>query len=182
MDQLTNEGKRAAGGDTRTPQARQDIAKREEQIVALRLRHTPYSAIGRQLGITRQSAQTAFNKSLRRTITQDIKTHHRTELAELELEQSEVWKILDREENRKNDRTRLACLDRLNRVYIRRARLLGLDAPQKLDLRGLYDSGVDEASAESTENQRIWHALPVEEQIRIYEALTNAKAARGRSN
>jgi hypothetical protein len=56
MDQLTNAPKRPAGGDTRTPQAKQEIARREEQIVALRLRHHSFAAIGRAVGITKQSA------------------------------------------------------------------------------------------------------------------------------
>jgi hypothetical protein len=33
MDQATNESKRGAGGDTRTPQAKQEIARREQQIL-----------------------------------------------------------------------------------------------------------------------------------------------------
>jgi hypothetical protein len=53
MDQVTNEPKRG-GGDTRTPQAKQEIAKREEQIVALRLRHHSFAAIGRVVGISEQ--------------------------------------------------------------------------------------------------------------------------------
>jgi hypothetical protein len=61
MDQAPFEpSKRSRGGDTHTPQARVDIARREEQIVALRLRHHSYSAIGRVVGISKQNAQKAF--------------------------------------------------------------------------------------------------------------------------
>src|SRR3984893_8581653 len=43
--------KSTRGGDTHTPQARIDIARREEQIVALRLRHIPFAAIARTVGV-----------------------------------------------------------------------------------------------------------------------------------
>ena len=48
MDQAPFEpSKSTRGGDTRTPQARVDIARREEQIVAFRLRHIPFAAVAR---------------------------------------------------------------------------------------------------------------------------------------
>ena len=86
MDQATNEFKRGAGGDTRTPQAKQEIARREQQIVALRLRHHSFAAIGRVVGISKQNAQKTFHRALRRNTDQDIQTHHRSELAELDVE------------------------------------------------------------------------------------------------
>ena len=43
----------------------------------------------------------------------------------------------------------------MNRIHIRRAHLLGLDAPTKLDVRGLYRNGADEMSDEQFENERI---------------------------
>jgi DNA-binding CsgD family transcriptional regulator len=54
------------GGDTRTSSAKQATARREEQIVALKLRHHSYSAIARVVGISRQSAQKAFLRALHR--------------------------------------------------------------------------------------------------------------------
>jgi transposase-like protein len=57
-----------------------------QQIVALRLRGVSFHEIGRVIGIGRVSAFRAFNKALHRNTDQDIQTHHRTELAELEME------------------------------------------------------------------------------------------------
>jgi len=85
MDQATNEPKRA-GGDHRTPGAKQEVAKREQQIVALRLRHHSFTAIGRVVGISRQNAQKTYLRALHRNTDADIQTHHRGELAELEIE------------------------------------------------------------------------------------------------
>ena len=92
MDQVTNEiPKRGAGGDARTPQAKLESARREQQIVALRLRGVSFFEIGRLLGITRQSAHRAFLKALRRNTDQDIQTHHRAELGKLDMEETNVW-------------------------------------------------------------------------------------------
>src|ERR1700726_496304 len=71
MDQAPFEpSKRSRGGDTHTPQARVDIARREEQIVALRLRHIPFAAIARTVGVNKSNAIRAFNKALRRNTDQ----------------------------------------------------------------------------------------------------------------
>jgi hypothetical protein len=48
----------------------------------------------------------------------------------------------------------------LNRIHIRRAKLLGLDAPQDLDLSGIYRRGGDEMSAERIERQAVLEAFP----------------------
>ena len=44
MDQLTNETRKRSGGDARTPQARLESARREQQIVALRIYDVFYQA------------------------------------------------------------------------------------------------------------------------------------------
>ena len=91
MDQLSN----PAGGDKRTPQARLEIAKREEQIVALRLRKVPYSAIARTVGVSHQAAIKAFDRALHRNTDTTIGIMHRTEAAELDHEQRACWIIFD---------------------------------------------------------------------------------------
>ena len=172
MDQLSNEpSKRPAGGDKRTPQAKENIAKREQQIVALRLRHHSFTAIGRVVGVSKQSARSAFNKALRRNTDQDIQTVHRSELAELDAEASAAWELTDTKDSPK---TRAAGLAALNRIHIRRARLLGLDAPQKLDVSGIYQRGGDDLSAEQRAREAVIEALPIEEQRRIYELFYQA--------
>jgi hypothetical protein len=113
------------GGDTRTPGAKQKIAQREEQIVALRLRHHSFTAIGRVVGLSRQNCQKAFVLALHRTTNADIQTHHRSELAELEAGAKVAWELVDVKENPK---TRAAGLTILNQIHIRRDKLLGLDA------------------------------------------------------
>ena len=129
MDQLTNETRKRSGGDARTPQARLESARREQQIVALRLRGVSFFEIGRVLGITRQSAHHAFNKALRRNTDQDIQTHHRGELAKLDMEEANVWRAMDA--NKENWQAQMSGTAQLRGIHVRRSKLLGLDAPTK---------------------------------------------------
>jgi hypothetical protein len=163
MTKATNRG----GGDHRSKQAKVDIAKREEQIVALRLRAISFAVIGRTVGISRQAAQRAFQKALQRNTNKTIQTHHRSELAELEMEQSRLWQTLDQEKD--NWKAVVACMAAINRIHIRRARLLGLDAPQKLDIQGLYRSGGDEMSAVRMARQAAYESLSLEDQAKLLE-------------
>jgi hypothetical protein len=69
----------------------------------------------------------------------------------------------------------------LRGIHIRRAKLLGLDAPQKLDIRDFYKKGGDDASAEQLAREAVIEALPIEEQRRIYDLFYQAgkRAAAG---
>ena len=57
---MTNDSSKGAGGDKHSAQAKQEIARREEQIVALRLRHHSFAAIGRVVGVSKQAAQRTY--------------------------------------------------------------------------------------------------------------------------
>jgi hypothetical protein len=160
------------GGDHRTPGAKQQIARRERQIVELRLRHHSFTAIARVVGITRQNAQKTFARALHRNTDQDLQTHHRSELAELEMEAAAAWELVDAKDSPKSRAQGLAAL---NRIHIRRARLLGLDAPQKLDISAFYARGVNQLSEERMVRQAVLEALPLDEQERIYDMFAAAR-------
>jgi hypothetical protein len=127
---------------------------------------------GRVVGVSKQAAQKAYFKALHRNTDQDISTHHRSELAELDAEASAAWELVDTKDSPK---ARAAGLAALNRIHIRRAHLLGLDAPTKLDVRGLYRTGIDEISAERQARRAVLEALPIEEQRRIFEVFYQAR-------
>jgi hypothetical protein len=174
MDQTPNDdSRRGRGGDQHTPQAKQRIAQREEQIVQLRLRRIPFSAIARTVGVSKGQAVRGFYRALRRNTDQDIKAHHRQELADLEMEQAKYWSIIDAQKD--NWKAQVAALRALNLLHIRRAHLLGLDAPTKLDVSGIYSVGTDELSEERRETERAWQSLPLEERARIYDAFDAAR-------
>jgi hypothetical protein len=175
MDQLPfDTPKNRGGGNTRTPQAKLEIARRENQIVELRLRNISFAAIGRAVGVSKQAAVKAFHKALHRNTDQDISTHHRSELAKLEMEETRLWQVLDT--HKENWQATATCISGLNRIHVRRAHLLGLDAPTKLDVSGIYRTGADEMSEERRETERAWQSLPVEERARIYDAFDAARA------
>jgi len=136
------------------------------------MRHRSFSAIGRVVGVSKQAAQKAYFKALHRNTDQDISIHHRSELAELDAEASAAWELVDTKDNPK---ARAAGLAALNRIHIRRAHLLGLDAPTKLDVSGIYRLGTDERSDERRETERAWQSLPIEERARIYDAFDAAR-------
>ena len=125
------------------------------------------------VGLSRQNAQKAFVRALRRNTDANIQTHHRSELAELETEAAKLWTLIDARDQA--PKVIVAALNTMNRIHIRRAHLLGLDAPTKLDVRGIYRTGADEMSDERRETKRAWRALPVEEQVRMYDAFDAAR-------
>jgi hypothetical protein len=61
----------------------------------LRLRRIPFSAIARTVGVNKSQAVRGFYRALRRNTDQDIQSYHRTELADLEMEQAKYWSIID---------------------------------------------------------------------------------------
>ena len=163
------------GGDKRTSRAKVDIAKREQQIVALKLRGIAAPEIARVIGISRRAVAAAFNKALRRQTEDALDAWHRTELGGLAMEATNIWRLMDLPENKNDWRAQAALEDRLMRIHIRRAKLLGLDAPTKLDVSGIYKRGGDEVSAERQARRAVLEALPIEEQRRIYEVFYQAR-------
>jgi hypothetical protein len=83
---------------------------------------------------------------------------------------------MDLTDNKNDWKAQASLEDRLMRIHIRRAKLLGLDAPTKLDVSGIYRTGADEMSEERRETHRAWQAMPLEEQARIYDAFDAARA------
>jgi hypothetical protein len=143
------------GGDKLTVAAKVDIAKREQQIVALKLRGIPSIDIARVLGVGQRNVNRAFNKAIHRQTEDALDGWHRIELAKLAQEEANIWRVMDLPENKNNAKMQFSGEDRLLRVQLRRAKLLGLDAPAKLDITGLYGAGVNEVSAEREANQRL---------------------------
>jgi hypothetical protein len=92
-------------------------------------------------------------------------------LAELYLEAAAAWELVDTKDSPK---ARAAGLAALNRIHVRRAHLLGLDAPTKLDVSGIYRTGTDELSDERRETERAWRSLSLQEQARIYDTFDAA--------
>jgi hypothetical protein len=170
MDQLLGI---SGGGDKKSPQAKVATAKREQQIVELRLRNVSFPDIARDLGISEPGAVRAFYRAIRRQTADSIQAIHRSEGAKLDMAEARLHKALDA--NKNNWKAVEALSNSLIRLYQRRARLFGLDAPQKVDIRGIYPSGTDERSAEQHERERIIEAIPLDEQERMFEVFEAAR-------
>jgi hypothetical protein len=97
------------------------------------------------------------------------------------MEATNIWRLMDLPENKNDWKAQAALEDRLMRIHIRRAKLLGLDAPTKLDVSGIYQRGGDDLEAEQRAREAVIEALPIEEQRRIYELFYQAglRAAAG---
>ena len=161
------------GGDKHTPRARVDIAKREQQIVALKLRGIPAPEIARVIGVSIRAVHAAFKKAIHRETSQDIQTHHRIELAKLDMEEANMWRNMDA--NKADWQVQVACTAQLRGIHIRRAHMLGLDAPAKFDVRPVYGAGGGEASEERRQTELAWLAMPPEERARIYDSFHEAR-------
>jgi len=160
------------GGDTRTPRAKVDIAKREQQIVALKLRGISTPDIARVVGVSERAVQSGFKKALRRQTEDALDAWHRTELGKLAMEETNVWRAMDA--NKEDWRAQMSGTAQLRGIHIRRAKLLGLDAPTKLDVSGIYQRGGVDIAAEQLAREAVIEALPIEEQRRIYELFYQA--------
>ena len=91
------------------------------------------------------------------------------------MEAANIWRLMDRTDNKDDWRAQASLQDRLMRIHIRRAHLLGLDAPTRLDVRGIYRTGDSELSEERLETERAWLSLPPEERARIYDTFDDAR-------
>src|ERR1700724_3137475 len=118
------------GGDRRTPRAKVDIARREQQIVALKLRGIPTPDIARVVGVSGRGVNKAFKKALRRQTEDALDAWHRTELGKLAMEETNIWRLMDIPENKSDWRAQASLQDRLMGVHIHRPRSPGLCAPR----------------------------------------------------
>ena len=101
-------------------------AERRRQAFSLRLAGVAYEDIGNKLGISKQSAHSLVKRTLdesRERLHEDVESIRKIELRRTEALFMSLWP------NRMQPRV----ADTLLRVLERRARLLGLDAPTRID-------------------------------------------------
>ncbi|MDK1473591.1 hypothetical protein QNO07_09185 [Streptomyces sp. 549] len=104
-------------------------AAQNEEILRLRISGMPLREIGKRVGLSHQGVANRLTELITAT-TQPLAT----ELRQLELERLDRLTFAATEILEQEDGTVLAAIDRLLRVQERRAKLLGLDAPQQLDI------------------------------------------------
>ncbi|HET7846162.1 MAG TPA: hypothetical protein VFL72_01640 [Acidimicrobiia bacterium] len=147
MGKLTRDGN---GDFARNP----ETAKRDAEAAALRSRSMTYQQIANHFGVTRQAAWAMVQRAMRDTLTAPAEDARQFELDRLDdLEQTvyselemkhyvvshgKIIYIGDPIEPLHDTGAVLSCVDRLLRISERRSRLLGLDAPQKIEAAGEF--------------------------------------------
>ncbi|MCW6003890.1 hypothetical protein K1W54_04740 [Micromonospora sp. CPCC 205371] len=148
---------------------RTQTAERRAKAVQMRLEGADYPTIAATLGY---SDQAAAHKDITRAMEAAVTRQHsavevlrQEELMRLDLLWAEVWAVLKREHVTvsngrlvrgedghplRDDGPVLAAVDRLVRILERRAKYLGLDAPQKHEVLTLdaIDRAIQELNAE----------------------------------
>ena len=136
------------------------IAQRRTRVLAMRTEHRPYADIAAELGITDTVARNdylAARKQAAAELTASVIEHRATELIKLDALEREAWKVLKarhitvqhgkivRDGDDKpieDDAPVLQAIDRLERLMKRRAALLGLDAPVRVEVSAEVDDQI----------------------------------------
>lgn len=106
-----------------------DILTRQLKAIELRTRGYSYRAIGEQLKVSHVQAYRDVSAELKRLTS--LRDEKLEELRELELQRLD--RLLHKLDE-KIEAGQLTAMDRALRIMERRARLLGLDAPERRDL------------------------------------------------
>jgi hypothetical protein len=124
--------RRQIGGDRVSPASQKRTCDREAQILELRLRKIPFEKIGQTLGITKSAAHKAYHRALHRVPVRRAKEMVVEELEALDRLESRLWRELERPGIEVKAVSLLTA--RLLDIQRRRAKLLGLDATQQIDV------------------------------------------------
>jgi len=113
--------------------------EKQESALKLRLKGMPYSAIGKEIGCTKQHAHrlvAAAIKEVDERIGEEAKNVKQMELLRLDKMFFEASKIMIDSTKELN---KLAAIDRMNRIMERRAKMLSLD-----EVRETINEEIDE--------------------------------------
>lgn len=103
---------------------KQEVIEREQEILKLRRGGLTFDLIGQRVGLTTAGAHDAYQRALTRILAEDVEAIRRLETERLDLAQSAIWgKVLQ------GDNPSIA---NLLRIMERRAKLLGLDQPTRI--------------------------------------------------
>jgi hypothetical protein len=141
------------------------IAQRRTRVLAMRVEHIPYEDIAVRLGVSVDLARKDYQLA-RRQAAADFRAavaeHRATELIKLDALEREAWRVLktkhitvqqgrvvrdDDGATIEDDAPVLQAIDRLERLAKRRAALLGLDAPVRVEVSAEVDEQITALAA-----------------------------------
>jgi hypothetical protein len=142
------------------------VAARRARVLALRTEQVPYAEIARQLGVTLSVVKIDYMRGLQQYARDQAEQAHLArdrELAKLDQLEHACWKVLRtrhitvqhgkivRDEDGQvveDDAPVLNAVDRLVRIAHRRATLLGMDAPARVEVSDATDQAIRQLAAE----------------------------------
>lgn len=126
------------GGRPRGKQPKPEVIDREQEVVKLRRGGLTWDMIGQRVGLTASGAYNAYERSLKRVVVEDVEAIRKLETERLDIAQSAIWGNVLLGDN--------ASITSLLRIMERRAKLLGLDQPVRLQAEVVtYDANSIEA-------------------------------------
>lgn len=129
--------------------------EREEAAFALRLQGHTYAAIGRQMGCSATNVRQWIDSEIERRIGPAVEKLREFEAARLDELTVRAWEVMLNNAGE----MRLKAIDRLLQIARRRAALLGLDSPVRVDAVISQMSEQDIALAEMVNEARAANAV-----------------------
>jgi hypothetical protein len=160
------------GGDRVSPAAQKMTRELEAQILELRLRKISFEKIAQIVGRTKSATCKAYHRALNRVNVPLAK--------ELVIEQLETLNRLESRLWREIERSGLECKNVCALAYSmlsvqqRRAKLLGLDAPQQLDVSVLKPA-TDQKENDAQKQQQMLDRLSPEDKRHFLDLLSKMR-------
>lgn len=119
-----------------------EVVDKEQKVVALRRQGLTWDAIAREVGYKDPSgAQVAYMRASSRVVKEDIDAIRQTESERLDIAQSAIWNQVLAGDNQ--------SINTLLRIMERRAKLIGLDQPVRIQAEVVtYDGNAVRAELE----------------------------------
>ena len=135
---MANANPRGSRGRPKGLAPKPDTIAKELEVVKLRRGGLPWDMIGERVGLSASGAFRAYERSLARVVKEDVDAIRQVETERLDLAQSAIWGKVLQGDN--------ASITNLLRIMERRAKLLGLDQPTRIQAEVItYDANSIEA-------------------------------------
>ena len=138
---MANANPRGSRGRPKGLPPKPDTIEKEQEIVKLRRGGLPFDIIGDRVGLSTSGAHRAYQRSLARVVKEDVDAIRQVETERLDLAQSAIWGKVLQGDN--------PSIQNLLRIMERRAKLLGLDQPTRIQAEVItYDGNAVRAELE----------------------------------
>jgi DNA-directed RNA polymerase specialized sigma24 family protein len=161
MDQ--SDGRKQIGGDRVSPASQQLTREREVQILELRLSKIPFEKIAQIVGMTKSAVCKAYYRALNRLTVPHAKEIIIEQLEVLDRLESRLWRGFER--SGLDVKNVCALIHSALRIQQRRAKLLGLDAPQQIDVSVLKPAADQNANGAGKEQQMLDRLSPEDKRV-----------------